>query len=99
MGPKSKSLKVKDFDEYEFKPQELLSTICQIYVNLGKNDRFCQAVATDGRSYSKELFVEVHKVLQRIGSRPDVIVEFSELSSKVEVRRVICSTVFGEIWG
>lgn len=35
VGPKMGALKVKDFSEFEFKPQQLVSDICTIYLNLG----------------------------------------------------------------
>lgn len=34
-GPKMGALKVKDFSEFDFKPQQLVSDICTIYLNLG----------------------------------------------------------------
>ncbi|CAK9304140.1 unnamed protein product [Gordionus sp. m RMFG-2023] len=37
VGPKKKNLKVKDLSIYEFRPQEIVTTICQIYVNLGNS--------------------------------------------------------------
>lgn len=35
VGPKMGALKVKDFSEFDFKPQQLVSDICTIYLNLG----------------------------------------------------------------
>lgn len=37
VGPKMGALKVKDFSEFDFKPQQLVSDICTIYLNLGYN--------------------------------------------------------------
>lgn len=34
VGPKMGALKVKDFSEFDFKPQQLVSDICTIYLNL-----------------------------------------------------------------
>lgn len=36
VGPKMGALKVKDFSEFDFKPQQLVSDICTIYLNLGQ---------------------------------------------------------------
>lgn len=43
VGPKMGALKVKDFSEFDFKPQQLVSDICTIYLNLGYvvNIRLC----------------------------------------------------------
>ena len=47
---KRKQLKVKNFEEVEFKPKEVVSVICDIYLNLSTEDDFCQAVSKDDRS-------------------------------------------------
>lgn len=74
VGPKKKNFRVKDLGVYEFKPQELVADICQIYLNLGGNEEqnnksvaFCSAVSRDGRSYSYDLFVQAQIVLNKIG--------------------------------
>ena len=85
VGPKKKNLKVKDFDEYSFKPQETVSHICQIYLNLAESDEFCLAVSRDGRSYSRDLFVQAEKVLHRIHKPMDMIMQFAEISAKIKV--------------
>jgi len=41
VGPKMGALKVKDFSEFDFKPQQLVSDICTIYLNLGYVTREC----------------------------------------------------------
>lgn len=68
VGPKMNELKVKDFTHCEFKPKELVHSICKIYANLGSNADFCRAVSQDGRSYSRQLFPRTIRVLQKIGS-------------------------------
>ncbi|KAK2711564.1 hypothetical protein QYM36_012654 [Artemia franciscana] len=67
VGPKNREFKVKDFEKYEFKPAEMVTCICRIYVNLGENDNFCLAVSADGRSYSSSLFEQAGNVLRKIG--------------------------------
>lgn len=46
VGPKMGALKVKDFSEFDFKPQQLVSDICTIYLNLGYvvNTPLCKIV-------------------------------------------------------
>ncbi len=80
-----KNLKVKDFDEYSFKPQETVSHICQLYLNLAESDEFCLAVSRDGRSYSRDLFVQAEKVLYKINKPSEMIMHFSEVSAKIKV--------------
>lgn len=63
---KRKQLKVKNFDEVEFKPREMVSGICEIYLNLGGERGFCEAVCRDERSYSPELFQSAIEVLEQI---------------------------------
>ncbi len=64
VGPKMQDLKVSDPDKYLFKPKELLAEITQIYINLGEEKEFIRAVASDGRSYSKEVFEKLARVLK-----------------------------------
>ena len=85
VGPKKNELKVKDFDKYDFKPQELVANICKIYLNLSGCDAFCMAVSRDGRSYSHDLFVQAEKVLFKIRQPQDVIGQFTELGAKIKV--------------
>ncbi|KAJ3542484.1 hypothetical protein NMY22_g3494 [Coprinellus aureogranulatus] len=56
VGPKCSNLKVRDPAKLKFDPKALLSNILQVFINLSDRDEFVQAVAGDGRSYSKELF-------------------------------------------
>ncbi|KAH6929903.1 hypothetical protein HPB50_006624 [Hyalomma asiaticum] len=88
VGPQKKNLKVKDFSEYEFKPQELVQNICKIYTNLGSADSetaqaFCIAVSRDGRSYSPDLFPQAQKVLMKI-RQGALSVAVGELAEKIK---------------
>nr|XP_006814992.1 PREDICTED: ubiquitin conjugation factor E4 A-like [Saccoglossus kowalevskii] len=83
VGPKMGSLKVKDFSELDFKPQVLVSDICQIYINLGNSDSFCAAVSGDGRSYSDNLFARAIRVLRKIG-KFELVIEVEILAKKVK---------------
>ncbi|XP_011494935.1 PREDICTED: ubiquitin conjugation factor E4 A [Ceratosolen solmsi marchali] len=67
VGPNKKNLKIKHQKEYDFNPANLVLNICEIYINLSKNDNFTLAVSQDGRSYSYELFKLTIEVLVRIG--------------------------------
>jgi ubiquitin conjugation factor E4 B len=56
VGPKYQELKVREPEKLKFNPRELLSDVIQVFLNLSDQPQFVQAVAGDGRSYSKELF-------------------------------------------
>jgi len=85
VGPKKKNLKVKNFEEFQFRPRELVANICHIYVHLGDSAEFCRAVARDGRSYSHALFEQAELVLCKIHQSADMIARFSELGLKIQV--------------
>ncbi|XP_078282639.1 ubiquitin conjugation factor E4 A [Rhinoraja longicauda] len=84
VGPKMGALKVKDFSEFDFKPQQLVSDICTIYLNLGVKEVFCATVPKDGRSYSPMLFAQTVRVLKKINKPGNVIMAFSELADKIK---------------
>ncbi|KAA0701456.1 Ubiquitin conjugation factor E4 A [Triplophysa tibetana] len=84
VGPKMGALKVKDFSEFDFKPQQLVSDICTIYLNLGDEENFCATVPKDGRSYSPTLFCQTVRVLKKINKPGEMIVSFSLLADKIK---------------
>ncbi|KAM8926947.1 ubiquitin conjugation factor E4 A [Pelodytes ibericus] len=84
VGPKMGALKVKDFSEFDFKPQQLVSDICTIYLNLGDEENFCASVPKDGRSYSPMLFAQTLRVLKKINKPGNMIVAFTNLADKIK---------------
>ncbi|XP_048581218.1 ubiquitin conjugation factor E4 B isoform X2 [Nematostella vectensis] len=87
-GPKCRNLKVKNPEKYGFEPKSLLDRLTDIYVHLN-TDEFATAVASDQRSYRKELFDDacrhLHKTLLKSA---DVIVEFQRFANRVEQKVV-----------
>lgn len=85
-GSERKDFGVKDKDEFEFKPADLVRDICLIYIHLSseenpKSDAFCRAVATDARSYSSGLLKLAAEVLIRTMKSGDGLAEkMTELS-------------------
>merc|ERR1712060_414652 len=72
VGPRCLELKmqkgqVNDFDEYSFKPRELLQMIAEIYVHVGRADkeRVQKMITEDGRSYRPNTFVKAVNILKR----------------------------------
>lgn len=82
VGPKKKNLKVKDQQEYDFRPGDLVKDICKIYINLGTSDAFCSAVSSEGRSYNPQLFQQAEQVLVRVGGGM-LISDLMQVASRV----------------
>ena len=84
VGPKSSNLKVKDKESYGFHPQQLLSDILSVYINLAVRPSFVQAIARDGRSYKPENFSEATRIMQRFASKsPDELRLWQSLGERV----------------
>ncbi|KAJ2929740.1 hypothetical protein H1R20_g7339, partial [Candolleomyces eurysporus] len=67
VGPKCQDLKVREPEKLKFNPKELLGNILQVFLNLSDQEKFVQAVAGDGRSYTKELFDRAADIALRRG--------------------------------
>ncbi|CAB3984152.1 Ubiquitin conjugation factor E4 A [Paramuricea clavata] len=81
------ALKVKNFGEMHFKPQQLVFDIVTIYTNLAQddeNDIFCKAVGEDDRSYSISLFHEAERVLGQIRTDVEKIDNWRALGEKIQ---------------
>lgn len=88
VGKKRRQFKVKNLQEVDFKPKELVTEICDIYLNLSSEDTFCRAVSRDGRSYSEELFPLAKEVLNLVGKDPFYMDQFTKLGERInEMRR------------
>ncbi|XP_046576120.1 LOW QUALITY PROTEIN: ubiquitin conjugation factor E4 A-like [Haliotis rubra] len=98
VGPKQRNFNVKDKNEYEFKPQQIVQDITKIYLNLGESDMFCRAVSGDERSYSPELFAKAVQVLQKISTMPQVMSDFLGLEDKIRGYNCICDVVAPHIY-
>lgn len=57
---------MKDSQDYDFEPANIVLNISRIYVNLSESDAFCLAISQDGRSYSQQLFVQAEDVLGKL---------------------------------
>lgn len=65
VGPKSSNLKVEQASKYHFNPKALLAEFIDIYLNLGKQKRFVEAVAKDERSYKPANFESATRIMER----------------------------------
>ncbi|KAB0793378.1 hypothetical protein PPYR_12998 [Photinus pyralis] len=87
-GPKCKNLKVRNPDKYGWEPRRLLSQLVDIYLHLNC-DQFAAAVASDERSFRKELFDDAVVRLERsLIKTPSEIYEFKAFSAKATQIRV-----------
>lgn len=85
IGPKSLELKVKNPEKYHFKPKELLGRLVDIYLHLQGEKKFIQAIANDGRSFSRKYFERASQTLRRwcIRSEKEILL-FDKMIDKVE---------------
>jgi ubiquitin conjugation factor E4 B len=88
-GKRSSNLKTKDLSKYGFDPKETLSQVLQIYVNLSTEPAFVQAIASEGRSYSKDLFDRALKIAsERVLKSTDELKIFAKFAERVEEARL-----------
>ena len=64
-------IKVKDPEKFNFSPKQLLNLLTDIYLHLDSN-ALVIAVATDERSYSKELFNQCIRIMYNKGIKVEV---------------------------
>lgn len=86
VGKENRNLKVRDAAKYHFSPRTLVRTIVAIYINLGTENCFCEALPRDGRSFSMDLFPQAERVLRLVaaGEQDSVISDWKALSHIVE---------------
>ncbi|KAF5369482.1 hypothetical protein D9758_002753 [Tetrapyrgos nigripes] len=75
VGPKYQELKVRDPQKLRFDPRGLLSDIIQVFLNLSDQPEFVRAIASDGRSYSKELFESAERIAIKRGLKTEAELE------------------------
>ncbi|XP_066934926.1 ubiquitin conjugation factor E4 A-like [Clytia hemisphaerica] len=84
VGPKRKELKVKDFEKYNFEPSTLVINIACIYISLAKEDSFCQAIVTDERCYSNELFTRCLDLLEKLEGGQMFIPDMAKVNARLK---------------
>ncbi|XP_048520078.1 ubiquitin conjugation factor E4 B isoform X3 [Dendroctonus ponderosae] len=81
-GRKYKDLKVENPDKYGWEPRRLLSQLIDIYLHLDC-DTFAEALASDERSFSRQLFTDAASIMERVSIKTAVESEqFRELAEK-----------------
>jgi ubiquitin conjugation factor E4 B len=89
-GPRCQDLKVREPEKYKFRPKELLGDVLQIYLELGDTPEFQEAVAKDGRSYSKELFERAERFAAKMGLKTEDELEILRgMVAKVEIIKAL----------
>ncbi|CAG8568426.1 6693_t:CDS:10 [Paraglomus occultum] len=85
VGPKCTELRVKEPEKYRFSRDGLLKQIIDIFLNLCNHKEFIQAVSRDGRSYSREIFLEANNRMRDLKTQSETnIRKFSIFVNKVE---------------
>ncbi|KAJ1545606.1 hypothetical protein HK405_007809 [Cladochytrium tenue] len=85
VGPRCTELKVKNPEKFGFNPKKLLSEIIDIYLHLSHRNEFVEAVARDGRSYSKEIFGRAVDIATKFALKaPQEIQMLQDFVQKVE---------------
>ena len=79
-----KSFKVQNLEEFSFRPAEIVKHICKIYTHYAECPSFIQAVSSDGRSYSPELFVQAKAVLANKIHDMELIADLENVSKSVK---------------
>ncbi|CAG2164009.1 unnamed protein product [Oppiella nova] len=83
-GPKCNALKVANPEKYGWDPKHLLNQLTDIYIHLNC-DQFAQAIASDERSYKKDLFEDAAKRMERsLNKSQHKIDSFRHLTQNVE---------------
>ena len=67
------TLQVKDPEKYNFSPKHLLDLLTDVYLNLD-SETLIVSVATDDRSYSKDLFNQCVRILFNKGIKKQVCI-------------------------
>ncbi|KAK9356525.1 ubiquitin elongating factor core-domain-containing protein [Lipomyces doorenjongii] len=101
VGPKCTGLKVKDPKKYHFNPRELLSDIADVYLNLSSESAFILAVARDGRSYRREIFVRASSILGKYAFKSskdiDALTKFADTVEQTKLAEEQGEEELGEI--
>lgn len=84
-GAKCQNLKVDHPEKYHFDAKYLLTEITDTYVNLSIYPEFVEAVASEERSYDKNVFIRTENILRKIQKRSEsYIQEFDDFLKQVE---------------
>ncbi|XP_034945689.1 ubiquitin conjugation factor E4 B [Chelonus insularis] len=84
-GPKCKNLKVRKPQKYGWEPRTLLGQLVDIYLHLDC-DNFAAALASDERSFCKELFTDASNRLERSNIKTTTEIErFMALAERAAI--------------
>ncbi|KAJ3274850.1 hypothetical protein HDV01_002054 [Terramyces sp. JEL0728] len=84
-GPKCAELKVKTPEKYQFDPKRLLSELIGIFIHLSHRKEFVAAVAKDGRSFDKQIFLHAAGILTKFNLKStDDVNTFIQFVNQVE---------------
>lgn len=85
-GPRCTELKVQNPEKYHFDPRKLLGKLIDIFVHLSHRPEFITAVARDGRSFNRDVFMRACGILSKHAIKSvDEIQSFVNFVEKAEV--------------
>ncbi|ODV77076.1 uncharacterized protein CANTADRAFT_92221 [Suhomyces tanzawaensis NRRL Y-17324] len=88
VGPKCVNLKVEAPEKYDFNPRRTLTDLCEIYSNLGSQEKFVIAVSRDGRSFDLSYFQKAERILTtKTFTNPAIIRSLIEFAKKADLQR------------
>jgi ubiquitin conjugation factor E4 B len=83
-GPKCRDLKVRNPEQYNFRPRQLLDQLVDIYLHLD-SEEFVAAVAKDDRSYRTELLENAIRHLRKSNIKPEMeIAKLKDFATRVD---------------
>lgn len=59
------NIKILNPKKVNFDSKYILKELISIYTNFENNDKFCQSITKDQRSYSNDLFIKTIKLLEK----------------------------------
>ncbi|BFU20618.1 U-box domain containing protein [Entamoeba histolytica HM-1:IMSS-B] len=85
VGERSSEFKVSNFEMYNFHPKEMLNSFFDIFLYLGQNDKFIQAIYEDTRSFKEKTFEAALVNVKYIHSKSErEMEEFQKLIDKIK---------------
>lgn len=90
VGPKQKTIKVENPQEYGWNPKQLLADILDVYINLSKKKAFHLAIARDGRSYKPANFSHTVEIMEKYALKSrDELQSFARLAEAIAAAHAI----------
>lgn len=85
VGPKKSNLRVDNPEEYGWNPRQMLAEVTDVYLNLQGKQSFIDSVATDGRSYRPEYWLDAHAILEKYALKsPEQLQDWQQMGRRIQ---------------